>query len=419
MAEYSISIDAAGSRKDNEQSRNINALFPYDGNTYKTIKSITRRGGVWCNCGGTSQNVVLSVYDQMLDGVILIKTSDTAECKCYGRGPGDENYAQTSFTNWTQAESNAAIRAWEAGTLIIKRFATIKSYSSAGHGTPVFRDGFYSDEISIAGATIPFTQYGPIIALFDVMRSDDGMEENPESTSVFAKITLNMLDAEGIADHPKLCVYYSADVDPTLQSNYLDIGSAFGLSAENLNTEKSVQLSGEWNAGTDYYFMLYFSAGDEIALVKRDAAMRAAIPLYIAENNNGVAVGQYSSATEDEAKFECRWPAYLYGGIAQIGDGSQNAFEVMGIQAGSVAGKVVATGHTEDYTVTFKKAYTTAPTVVIGMTLGENDVHYSLGRINCALLSTSTNGFTVRAYNYSGDPSATIGFTWAAFGILA
>ena len=416
MAEYSISIDAAGSRKDNEQSRNINALFPYDGNTYKTIESITRRGGIWCNCGGTSQNVVLSVYDQMLDDSVVIKTSDVMDCKCYGRGPGDENYAQTSFTNWTQAESNAAIRAWEAGTLIIKRFVTIKSYSSSKHGTPVFRDGFYKDEVSIVGTTVPFTQYGPTIALFDVMRSDDGIEENPESTSVFAKIRLNMLDMEGMADHPELRVYYSVDVDPTLQNNYLDIGSAFGLSAENLNTEKTVQLSGEWNAGTDYYFMLYFSAGDEVAPEKRDAAMRAAIPLYIAENNNGVAVGQYSSATDEEPKFECKWPAYLYGGIAQIGEGNGSLLELMGIQTGSVAAQSVPNSNTVEVNVPFSKAYKEAPMVIVN--IASVDTHYYIGRCNVAITGITASGFAARIANGGGDP-LNIGFTWAAFGILA
>ena len=321
MADYSISIDAAGSAKNNERDRSISGLFPYTDGTYKTISLLTRRGGVWCNCGGTSQSVTLAVYDQMITGTTVIKTSDTVTCKCYGTGPSSDNYAQTTFSNWTQAESNAATAAWAAGTLIIRRFVTIKAYTSSKHGSPVFRDGYYSDVIAIQGSTVPFTQYRPVIALFDVFRSDDGATENPESTSVYAKIRLKMNDSAGLADSPKLRVYFAHDTDPDTTSSYLDIGSAFGLTAENLNTDKVVKLTGTWLNSADYYFLLYFSAGYEVADGRLDMAPRAAIPIYISETNNGVSIGQYSSATQDAPKFESHWPAYLYGGIVQIGDG--------------------------------------------------------------------------------------------------
>ena len=421
MADYSISIDAAGSAKNNERDRSINSLFPYTGGTYKTISLLTRRGGIWCNCGGTSQSVTLAVYDQLLNGATVIKTSDTVTCKCYGSGPSADNYAQTTFSNWTQAESNAATAAWAAGTLIVRRFVTIKAYTSSNHGSPVFRDGYYSDVIAVQGSTVPFTQYRPVIALFDVFRSDDGAAENPESTSVYAKIRLKMNDSTGLADSPKLRVYYAQDTDPDTASSYLDIGSTFGLSAGNLNTDKVVKLTGTWSNGADYYFLLYFSAGYEVADGRLDMAPRAAIPIYISENNRGVSIGQYSTATQDAPKFESRWPAYLYGGIAQIGDGSQNVFEVMGVQAGSVEGSTSTSGKTVDYDVVFNKAYAAAPVVVIGMQLGGDlATSYYAGRLSCALISVSATGFTVRTYNYTASSmAAKIGFTWAAFGRTA
>ena len=77
MADYSISIDAAGSAKNNERDRSISGLFPYTGGTYKTISRLSRRGGIWCNSGGTSQSVTLAVYDQLITGTTVIKTSDT------------------------------------------------------------------------------------------------------------------------------------------------------------------------------------------------------------------------------------------------------------------------------------------------------------------------------------------------------
>lgn len=41
-------------------------------------------------------------------------------------------------------------------------------------------------------------------------------------------------------------------------------------------------------------------------------------------STGGVRFGGYSTAAEDSPKFECDYPAYLYGGIAQIGDGTEN-----------------------------------------------------------------------------------------------
>lgn len=338
---YSLTINAAGTAKDNERSRNINALFPFGGGTYRTISLITRRGGVWCNCGGTAQNVVMNVYDQLLDGAEIIKTSDTVTCKCYGSGPSDDNYALTSFTNWTRDESNAAIAAWEAGTLEIRRTVTIKSFTSPNHGTPIFRDGQYADDIAIAGETVPFTNYGPHIARFEVRRSDDGSTDNPESTTVYATIQLTMTDASGLNDNAQLFVRYDINSDPDGESPVIDLAEAFRLTAENLGSDKTILLAEGCSIGADYHFQLYFIAGEE-GYTGKAIAPRASVPLFIADNNSGVAIGQYSSATENDPKFECNWPAHLFGGVKQIGKGWTELTPKSGIETpGTYGGGVL------------------------------------------------------------------------------
>lgn len=47
------------------------------------------------------------------------------------------------------------------------------------------------------------------------------------------------------------------------------------------------------------------------------------------KKNGGVAFGKYSASTDDTPMFECNYPAYFYGGIAQIGDGSGNLLELL------------------------------------------------------------------------------------------
>lgn len=319
-----LSMNVAGSSKNNERSRNINSFFPYS-NTYKTISSITRTGGIWCNCGGSAQSVTLSVYDQMLNNDVLIKTSNTVTCKCYGTGPSNDNYATTTFSNWTQVESNAAIAAWSSGTLIIKRFVSIKSYTSSGHGSPDFRDGYYTDTITINYGTTPFTNYKPVITTFDVFRSSNGTDEDVESESVYATIRLDMTNTTGLSDSPVLKVYYAEGEDPTTTSSSLNIASLFGItSSANIGRKKTIKLSkpsGSWDNGKDYYFLLYFSAGDEVADPHLDAAMRASVPLSIHENNCGVAIGQHSTAEEYDPKFESNWKFYPYKGIAAVDGG--------------------------------------------------------------------------------------------------
>lgn len=415
MSDYSISINAAGSDKDNERDRDINALFPYSGGSYKTISKLTRRDGIWCSCGGESQSVTMAVYDQLLDGETLIKTSDTVSCKCYGKGPNqdssgkktDANYAETTFSAWSQAESNAAIKAWAAGTLIIRRFVSITKYTSSKHGSPKFRDGYYTDDISIQGTTVPFTNYAPKITLFDVFRSDDGKTENPESTAVYAKIKLAMTDTAGLSNSPKLRVYYAQDADPGTGASYVDIASTFGLTAANMGVEKTVKISGTWSNGADYYFLLYFSAGEEVADGKLDIAPRATVPLYISETNNGVAIGQYSTATESDAKFESRWHGYFYAGV------TVNA--ITNIQGGVTDAITVASNGYTDVKITFPKAYASAPLVMV--CANTDSTAYYIGQTIAAVLtdSVTATGFTARVFN-DRSSSVSLRLQWLGYG---
>ena len=188
-----------------------------------------------------------------------------------------------------------------------------------------------------------------------------------------------------------------------------------------MNKQIIVKIPGVWSNGSDFYFQLYFSAGEEVAEKREDFALRAAIPLYVSENNHGVAIGQYSSATEEEKKFECAWPIYAYGGFAQVGDGSSNPFEAMGIQAGSNAGTDMSNGQVQEYEVTFARPYSAVPVVVVGLQLsGDYAANYRMGRISVAVIGVSTTGFTARAYNVTeNDTKVKVGFAWAAFGKLA
>lgn len=415
MAIYNISINAAGSKKDNDASREIAALFPYSAGSYRTISLLTRKGGIWCNTGGASQRVVLSVYDQLINTATgaVIKTSNTAECSCHGSGPAAENYATTTFANWTQAESNAATAAWAAGTLRITRTATVKSYTSSKHGQPSFRDGFYDDVITIQGSTAPFTDYRPVINTFEVMRSDDGLAQDNTSQTVYATIKLSMNNTAGLDNSPSLTLYYSTDDDFASDTQVITLGTTRAQIQPYLNQSSlPTKLNATFSMGSNYYFKLVFKAGEEVAEFSGRSVPMSYVPIHIPENNAGVAVGGYSNATPTDQRFECHYPAYLYGGIAQIGDGT-NTLSMLGIQRGSHAAESVNSSATKEIAVTFPRAYAEVPTVIANII--STSTSYYLGRCNVAIQSVSKTGFTARIAN-GGSSAVVFGFNWIAAG---
>lgn len=318
MAQYTISAQPSGSSRKNAQSRMINSILPYTAGTYKTISYMSRRNGVWCSAGGTSQSVTMEVYAQLLSGETVIKTSNFATCKSYGSGPSSDNYATTEFTDWTTAENSAAIAAWEAGTLELKWFVSIKSYTSSGHGSPSFRDGQYDDVITIQGQDVPPTNYAPSITSAKLWRTLDGSDTvTPTAEALWMKLRLGMNDTSGLTAGAALKLYYAQNAAPVVgTSEYVDL-SAYIQSC--LEAETAVAISGTFSAGADWYFTLVFTAGDEVSSPWYGNVPRAQAPIHIGESNNGVAIGGYSPATANDRRFDVFWPGYMHGKVHFMG----------------------------------------------------------------------------------------------------
>ena len=318
MAQYTISAQPSGSSKKNAQSRMINSILPYTAGTYKTISYMSRRNGVWCSAGGTSQSVTMEVYAQLRSGETVIKTSNFATCKSYGSGPSSDNYATTEFTDWTSAESSAAIAAWEAGTLELKWFVSIKSYTSSGHGSPSFRDGQYDDVVTIQGQDVPPTSYAPSITSAKLWRTLDGSDTvTPTAEALRMKLRLGMNDTYGLSAGAALKLYYAQNAAPTVgASEYVDL-SAYIQSC--LDAETAIAISGTFSAGADWYFTLVFTAGDEVSGPWYGNAPRAQAPIHIGEHNNGVAIGGYSPATANDKRFDVFWPGYMHEKVHFVG----------------------------------------------------------------------------------------------------
>ena len=133
-------------------------------------------------------------------------------------------------------------------------------------------------------------------------------------------------------------------------------------------------------------------------------------------STGGVCFGGYSSATEGVPKFECYYPAYLKGGIAQIGDGSGNLLELLGVEHGSIASMTLTGSATSTLNVTFPRAFAAPPDVVC--TFDSSSISSFSGRwdyLTLTVYSITATGFTLRVHNGTST-SFTPGIRWIAVG---
>ena len=136
-------------------------------------------------------------------------------------------------------------------------------------------------------------------------------------------------------------------------------------------------------------------------------------------STGGVRFGGYSTATEDNPKFECDYPAYLYGGIAQIGDGSGDLLALIGVQHGNVSSMTLTGSTTNTLEVSFPRAFASAPDVVA--TFDSSSISSFSGRwdyLTLTVYNITATGFTLRVHNGTST-TFTPGLRWIAVGVPA
>lgn len=432
----------SGAKKTNAAARGFTASAPaivQAAGEFRRVTSITRRNGLYCTCGGTAQSVVVEVYDQLIDastGAVIL-TSNTASCTCRGTGPSSENIATTSFSGISVANSRRIITAWKAGVLQIRRTATVKSYTSASHGTPYFRSGYYDDVITISGTT---AAYDPklTIAAFDAsdasrlyasawtsppfdfeVHTTISASSNWESTSsLYRKLEVTITNLSG------------GSVPGTVSAaETTTIGTGWNPSS----AWRTFTRTNGFNRGNRYRVAFTLSVGTSAGNISETATDYveigvAAVPLHLSKHGHGVGVGMYSAidpaadAAGTEDRFDCNFPArfykpvYLTGGIAQIGDGSGNALNQMGVQWGQTAAQSVTSGGVKDYTISFERAYSAAPVVIpalVGALSGS-----SAGQLSAIVREVTNAGCTIRVASAVTTFSG-VAVAWVALGTLA
>lgn len=153
---------------------------------------------------------------------------------------------------------------------------------------------------------------------FRAFRSSNGQTENPAAQSVYAEIYLEM-DNPGDVGSTTLYLKYSTAGFESANFNSVSLGT---LTSADLSTVKIIEL-GDYSTANSWYFTLTFggfSYVDEASAKAYSFVSRAEPPISIPANRKGIAFGMHSTATTTNSKLESAHPAYLYGGVKQIGE---------------------------------------------------------------------------------------------------
>ena len=427
----SLTWTPSGSKKANAAARTFTASAPaivQSAGEFRTVTSIARKNGLYCTCGGTAQSVVIDVYDQLIDtssGAVIL-TSGTARCTCRGSGPSSENIATTSFTGISAANSRRIVAAWKAGTLQIKRTATIVSYTSSSHGTPYFRCGYYDDIITIGGTD---AAYSPAISVtaFDATNETllyaSSWGSRPFSFTVSTTVAASTYWASSTL-YRRLTTTIenlSGGSAPGTVSTYTSSSTATSLSIA--STSLTFTRSNGFARGNRYRVTFTLAVGSSASDLTETATAYveidvAAAPLHVSRYGHGIAVGMYSAIDEakdkagTDSRFDIGPKAVFHAGATGL------SAAMLGVQAGSIAaGGNLASGSYRDVAVTFPYAYPsgTTPVVVVGFDSASTAGNF--GRCCCAVLtgSVTNTGFTLRWFNGDSgnrDP----GFAYVAVG---
>ena len=272
----------------------------------------------------------------------------------------------------------------------------------------------YPMELVVTFIEQPPVTYAPKIDRFSVQRCDSNGSPNDEGERLNASLKLSIGDNAGLTG-AQLRIYYAENAYPAVgESAYIDLNSRITELLGGVVNDLAL-LPGEWKVSSAWYFAVVFTTGEE-AVIATASASRGSCCFHISDYpGGGAAIAGFSSGTTENPKFESYAPAYLYGGIAQIGDGSKPLLPILGIQFGTEDAVRVTSGGTYDVAVTFEHEYKEPPVVMA--TLHGEVSGSSVGNVSAVVRSVTTTGCTIRIA--SASTTYTIGLSWLACGQLA
>ena len=184
-----------------------------------------------------------------------------------------------------------------------------------------------ADKPMILTITYTSTEFKPSISAAKIYRADESGAALDKGTNLSFTATLSVQEA-GTGGSGVFSIYKGDSPGAAAELVYQQsgiAGSTAGVVVSQVPIPGAVLERGEkkW-----FRMEFVYTANTESGTPSTESVSAALLVNHVFTNvhlagvsTGGVRFGGYSTAAEDDPKFECDYPAYLYGGIAQIGDG--------------------------------------------------------------------------------------------------
>lgn len=318
---------------------------------------------------------------------------------------GNAKTGKIKFTMWQLNSSWGSDR-----TFSIYPFFTF--WSGSG-GTGSGEDTIYSTSQAISYLAYKIDPSFNALSFERYENSGSSYVKNDEGIFVLGRIKIAMDDDYSVSDITIAKAEVKDENDTLIATKNLSssvLTSALSASGYN-ETSPGIFSDIIFDSSLDY--SIIFTIGDSYSQASATIEIsRAFANIHLSgHKTGGVAFGKFSSSELNDPKFECEYPAYLSGGIGELGNisGSQMA---IGMQYGSVDAVSVGDDKLVQTTITFKRKYALPP-IVICTVITDGDYHFN--DCTATISSVDINGFVLNRRNRSGS-SRSFGVSWIALG---
>ena len=377
--------------------------FEKSGDT-RPITQILSISASWYRYHDTSSTVVHGA-ELVFSGGTTLKSNGVSK-----RGDKETHKIESSFMDMPDAST------WKEANITLRTTLSTKLTSVFWHATAA--------QPMVLTITYLSSEFKPYITNAKLYRANSLGAAADDGTylSFTAKLSVEKLGTGGSGTFK---IYSGDSANATTKLEYSKTGISGSTSGVTISAGPTSGFTTTVDSGAKKWFRMEFAytAKTESGVSSTETASVTFLITNVFTNvhlagkkKGGVAFGKYSASTDDTPMFECNYPAYFYGGIAQIGDGSGNLLELLGVEHGSIASMTLTKETTSTKTVTFPRAFAAAPDVVA--TFDSSSISSFSGRwdyLTLTVYNITATGFTIRVHNGTSTTFSP-GLRWIAVG---
>lgn len=219
--------------------------------------------------------------------------------------------------------ANNASRSFSASFLITDDVAQYFADYPSVRAVPL-QLRFYAEDqnmgavLDVPGQMILNRFYGPQITRFQLQRAANGLPDD-EGENLLAGVQLSAADVS-CADFLSARIHHAENARADIACPCTDLSARIPELLAGV-TNSADLVPGEFSNGSEWDFLLVFGDAYESTQVRLEVGRAFANVHLSGAGTGGVCFGGFSSSREGDPRLESHYPAYLYGGVRQIGDG--------------------------------------------------------------------------------------------------